>query len=209
MRPDPAARPEFVAAFRDLAERIQSTVAGSPKKTLPIQMFVAGGTALHLYTGARVTTDIDAAFSHRIALPGSLDTSYEDADGAARWLHLDPNYNDTLALLHEDAREDAIPLSLVGIDPKVLDIRLLTPTDLAVSKVARFSDIDRTDIETLARRGLVTARAFRQRAVEAIGGYVGDLTRLRGAIEQATRLIDDVARRKEPGRLSPKPRSQS
>jgi hypothetical protein len=207
MRPDPAARPEFVAAFRDLAARIQSAVAGSPKHALPFQMFVAGGAALHLYTGARVTTDIDAAFSHRIALPGTLDASYEDADGAARWLHLDPNYNDTLALMHEDAREDALPLSLVGIDPKVLDIRLLTPTDLAISKVARFSDIDRSDIETLARRGLVTARVFRHRAEEAIGGYVGDLTRLRGSIEQAARLIADLARRQEPRRRVPKPRS--
>jgi Nucleotidyltransferase of unknown function (DUF6036) len=207
MRPDPAARPEFVAAFRDLAERIQSAVASTPKQALPIQMFVAGGAALHLYTGARVTTDIDAAFSHRIALPGTLDTSYEDADGAARWLHLDPNYNDTLALMHEDARDDALPLALAGIDPKVLDIRLLTPTDLAVSKVARFNDIDRTDIETLARRGLITAAAFRRRAEEAIGGYVGDLTRLRGSIEQAANLIADLARRQEPRRPPPKSRS--
>jgi len=170
-------------------------------------MFVAGGAALHLYTGARVTTDIDAAFSHRIVLPAKLDASYEDADGAARWLHLDPNYNDTLALMHEDARADALPLSLAGIDPKVLDIRLLTPTDLAVSKVARFSDIDRSDIESLARRGLITARAFRRRADEAIGGYVGELTRLRGSIEQAAHLIEDLAQREESRRPSPKTRS--
>jgi hypothetical protein len=207
MRPDPAARPEFVAAFRDLAERIQRAVAGSPKHALPIQMFVAGGAALHLYTGARVTSDIDAAFSHRIALPETLDTSYEDADGEARWLHLDSNYNDALALMHEDARDDALPLALAGIDPKVLDIRLLTPTDLAISKVARFSDIDRTDIETLARRGLITAPAFRRRAEEAIGGYVGDVTRLRGSIEQATRVIADLARLQQPRRPPPKPRS--
>jgi hypothetical protein len=206
MRPDPAARPQFVAAFTALAGRIQSAVAGSPKQLLPIQMFVAGGAALHLYTGARVTTDIDAAFSHRIALPGTLDTSYEDADGAARWLHLDPNYNDTLALMHEDAREDSLPLSLVGIDPKVLDVRLLTPTDLAVSKVARFGDIDRSDIETLARRGLIDARAFRQRADDAVGGYVGELTRLRGSIEQATRLIEDIERRH--GQKKPPPKSR-
>jgi hypothetical protein len=204
MRPDPAARPQFVAAFRELAGRIQSAVAGSPKHTLPIRMFVAGGAALHLYTGARVTTDIDAVFSHRLALPGTLEVSYEDADGAARWLHLDPNYSDTLALMHEGARDDALPLSLAGIDPKVLDIRLLTPTDLALSKVARFGDIDRTDIETLAHRGLINARAIQQRAEEAIGGYVGDLGRLRGSIEQAVRLIEDIERRQKPRRAPPK-----
>ena len=209
MRPDPAARPEFVPAFRDLAERIQSAVADSPKRALPIQMFVAGGAALHLYTGSRVTTGIDAAFSHRIALPATLDASYEDADGAARWLHLDPNYHDTRALMHEDARADSLPLSLAGIDPRVLDIRLLTPTDLAVSKVARFNDIDRTDIETLARRALISVPAFRQRAEEAIGAYLGDLARLRGSIEQAGRLIADQERRHQPKRSPPRSRSQS
>jgi hypothetical protein len=50
-------------------------------------MFIAGGAALHLYVGARVSKDIDAAFSHRIALPPDLKVSYRDADGAARMLY--------------------------------------------------------------------------------------------------------------------------
>jgi hypothetical protein len=54
---------------------------------LPVQMFIAGGAALHLYVGARVSKDIDAAFSHRIALPPDLKVSYRDADGAARMLY--------------------------------------------------------------------------------------------------------------------------
>lgn len=69
MRPDAAARPEFVAAFRELAERIEQVLVNTPKRNLPIKMFVAGGAALHFYTGARVSEDVDAVFSRRIALP--------------------------------------------------------------------------------------------------------------------------------------------
>ena len=197
MRPDTQARPEYVAAFTELARRIQEVVAHSPARVLPITMFVAGGAALHLHTGARISTDIDAAFSHRIALPDRLESSYRDADGAARLLYVDTQYNATLGLMHEDAREDSLPLALPGIDPKVLDIRLLTPLDLAVSKVGRFADIDRTDIETLAGRGLITARRFRRRAEEALGEYVGDLARVRGSIDFACRLIEDIEQRRK------------
>ncbi len=47
-------------------------------------MFIAVGTALHLYTGERVSLHIDAVFSHRITLPEDLEIAYRDADGTAR-----------------------------------------------------------------------------------------------------------------------------
>ena len=73
------------------------------------------------HTGTRVSRDIDAAFSHRIALPDNLEVAYRDADGAARLLYFDHNYNDSLALMHEDAYDDSQPLALPGVDPGVLD----------------------------------------------------------------------------------------
>ncbi len=194
MRPDAAARPEFIAAFRDLAERIEQVLANTPKRNLPIRMFVAGGAALHFYTGTRVSEDVDAVFSRRIALPDNLEVSYRDADGAARLLYFDRQYNDTLGLLHEDAQADSIPLLIAGIDPKILDVRLLAPVDLAISKVGRFAEHDRTDIVALASRGLIDARSFRKRAEEAAVAYVGDTQRLQGAIDMAYHLITDARR---------------
>ncbi len=195
MQPDKAARPEFVAAFRELAERIVQVLANTPKRNLPIRMFVAGGAALHFYTGARVSEDVDAVFSRRIALPDNLEVAYRDADGAARLLYFDRQYNDTLGLLHEDAHEDSVPLSIEGIDPKILDVRLLAPVDLAISKVGRFAEHDRDDIAALASRGLIDARSFRKRAEEAATAYIGDTARLQGSIEMACHLIEDVKRR--------------
>jgi hypothetical protein len=192
VRPERHTRREYVDAFRELMQRIAEPLASVPKRVLPIQMYVAGGAALHFYTGERVSLDVDAAFSHRIALPENLEIAYRDADGAARILYLDRNYSDTLALLHEDAYEDSVALTLDGIDAKVLDVRLLSPVDLAVSKLGRFGDQDRDDIAALARHGLISSKALRERAEAAVGGYVGAIDRVRGSIEIGCRIVADI-----------------
>lgn len=189
MRPESYTRPEYVAAFRELAARIAAAFKDVPQSALPIRMYVAGGAALHFHTGERVSVDVDATFSRRIALPDGLDVAYRDGDGTARLLYFDRQYNDTLGLMHADAQEDSIPLALEEIDPGVLDVRILTPVDLAVSKLGRFSEQDRADIAVLARRGLVNASDLERRAIEALGGYVGDTRRLRGNIASAVRII--------------------
>ncbi|RPI13052.1 MAG: hypothetical protein EHM60_10130 [Lysobacterales bacterium] len=195
MRPERHTRPEYVAAFRELAARIQATLADVPRQALPVRMYVAGGAALHFHTGSRVSADVDAVFSRRIALPENLDVAYRDVDGAARLLYFDRQYNDTLGLMHEDAQDDSLPLSLEGVDAHVLDVRILTPLDLAVSKLGRYSMQDREDIVALAKLGLVEAEPLRCRALEALGGYVGDTARLRGTIDTAVEMVA-AARRK-------------
>jgi hypothetical protein len=155
-------------------------------------MYVAGGAALHFYTGERTSKDIDASFSRRVVLPEDLEVSYRDADGAARLLYFDRQYNDTFALLHEDAHEDSVPLALKGIDAAVLDIRLLSALDLAVSKISRLSSQDRADIAALARHGLIRSVPLRRRAEAALGGYVGNLDVLRTSIGLACRIVEDA-----------------
>lgn len=194
MRPDASVDPGYVDALARIVQRIESSLQGLPKKVLPVQMFIAGGAALHLYLGARVSKDIDAAFSHRIALPPDLKASYRDADGGARMLYFDYQYNDTLGLMHEDAREDAPLLVLPGVDPKVLEVRVLNPVDLAVSKLGRFSAQDRDDIAALARAGRIKADALRRRAEQAVEAYVGDTARVRGSIDIACRLVEAAQR---------------
>lgn len=196
MRPDANARPEYVRAFVDVAKRIEASIADASKRSLPIKMYVAGGAAMHFYTGERVSRDIDATFSRRIALPENLEVAYRDADGAARLLYFDRQYNDTFGLLHEDAYENSEPLVLEGIDPAILEIRVLSPVDLAISKLGRFASHDRDDIAALARHKLIDAATLRRRAEEALGGYVGDISRLQGSIEIASRIVDDERRRR-------------
>lgn len=195
MRPDSSARREYVEAFREIVSRISRSLSGMPRRNLPVRMYVAGGAAMHMYVGERVSEDIDAVFSRRIALPDDLEVAYRDADGSARLLYFDRQYNDTLGLMHENAHEDSVPLTLDGIDRRVIDVRLLSPPDLAVSKIGRLSDQDRDDIALLVRRGLVDPGKLRKRAEEAAAGYVGDLQRLRNSIDIACRIAEDAARR--------------
>jgi len=196
MRPDPTVRTEYVAAFREIVERIRRSLAQLPSQARPVRMYVAGGAALHFYTGARISRDIDATFSHRIALPDNLEVAYRDADGAARVLYFDRQYNDTFGLLHQDAYEDAVPLRLAGLDSEVLEVRLLSALDLAVTKLGRFSDQDRDDILALARRKLIGSAALRRRAAAALQAYVGDTARTQGAIETAVRTIAELEARR-------------
>ena len=188
MPPEAHIRPQYQAALAEIARRIAASLRNVSAAALPIRMYIAGGTALHFYTGERVSNDVDAAFSHRIALPEDLEVSYVDADGAARLLYFDRNYNDTLGLLHEDAYEDSQPIMLPSVDAKVLDVRLLSPLDLAVSKLGRFSSQDRDDITALARHGLIDAEDLRLRAEDALTAYIGDIARLQTSIDTACRI---------------------
>jgi hypothetical protein len=159
-------------------------------------MYIAGGVGVNLLTGSRTTEDVDAVFSKRLLLDEDIKLEYRDPDGSARYLYLDRNYNDTLGLLHEDAYKGSLPVEIPGIDRKLLDVRVLAPVDLALTKLGRFGDVDREDIELLAKQGLIDSASLRKRAEEALGGYVGDQEYVRTSIDIACRLIDSVRARK-------------
>lgn len=194
MRPDRRANPAYLAAFAQVVAKIASRLKDVNPRLLPIRLYVAGGAALYLHTGNRVSADIDGVFSHRVVIDDDLEAAYKDADGRARVLYLDRSYNDTLGLMHEDAHADAEKLALSGNDGKVVEVRVLTPLDLAVSKLSRYSGQDREDIELLAREKLIDAKSLRKRAGEALGGYVGDVAVVRNSIDLACNLIDAARR---------------
>lgn len=181
---------EYEKAFAQLVSRVQEALKGAQRGVFLIRMYVAGGAALHFHTGARVSEDVDAVFSKRVLLSEDIEVSYRDPDGRARILYLDRNCNDTLGLMHEDAYEDSRPLAIAGVDRNLIEVRILSPLDLAVTKLARFTDQDREDVQLLARRGLINSGALRKRAEEALGGYVGDIASVRSSIDIACRLID-------------------
>lgn len=182
----------YGAALLAMLKRIESEFRNYDRRALPIRMVIAGGAALYLHTGERVTEDVDATFSRRVLFSSDIEVAYRDPDGRAALLYLDRNYNDTLGLMHEDADDDALRVDIRDIDRKVLDVRVLTPLDLATSKLARFSDQDRDDILLLARRKLIDAKALRKRAEEALGGYVGNTTTVGNTIDIACRLLEST-----------------
>jgi hypothetical protein len=153
---------------------------------VPVKVFLAGGMAVHLYTAGRVTTDVDAEFGARLLLPNDLAVEIALEDGTPQLVYLDTNYNPTFALMHEDYQNDAIPVEL-GLE--WFHVYVLSPCDLAVSKIARLAESDREDIVALVRLGLTNADAIEQRALSALSGYVGGqamlLLNLRDALSLA------------------------
>lgn len=163
--------------FRQLEERL------SLDRTLNV--YLAGGMAVHLYTANRVTTDIDAEFGSRVFLPNDLMLEVTLEDGTCQLLYLDTSYNSTFALMHEDYLDDSIPVDL-GLDH--IRLYVLSPVDLAVSKIARLAANDKEDIVALARLGLTDAQAIEERASAALAGCVGGLAMLRLNLQEAVAL---------------------
>jgi hypothetical protein len=190
------ADPAYVEAFKSLFRRLVRSAGAGPKE--PIDAYVAGGAAMHFYTGARMTDDVDAVFSKKLLGPSDLAVIYRDSEGKPRSVRFDASYNESHALLHEDAHQDAVRLRLEGIEG--VQIFVLQPVDLAVSKLARFAEIDRKDVSRLAEDGLITAQELRQRAEAALPGYVGDPGAVRASLDLACRDIEAIERSGKPAR---------
>lgn len=155
-----------------------------------VYAFLAGGMAVHLYLGKRVTTDVDAEFSARLLVPSDMIVDVVLEDGQRRALHFDTNYNSTFALMHEDYLQDSVP---TDVTEGRLSLRVLNPTDLAVSKIARLADVDRQDIRDLVRAGLTTPDAIEKRAREALVAYVGGQRMAALNLEDAVRTAREAA----------------
>ncbi|MBX9903086.1 MAG: hypothetical protein K2Y31_01930 [Burkholderiales bacterium] len=192
LQPDPA----WLQAFATLMSRIDAAL-GPAKPKKPVVICIAGGAAMHFYTGERYSRDVDAKIFARVMIdPQELQVAYQGHDGRARLLYFDTQYNDSFALLHHAAYDDARPVSIDGIAASRLNVRLLQPVDLAVSKLSRFSEQDQDDIRALARHGLITAAALRKRAETSLHDYVGNLERIRNSITIASRQVDEITRGK-------------
>ena len=169
------------ALFKQLEERLSLRS--------PMNVYLAGGMAVHLYTANRVTTDVDAEFGGRILLPNDLMVEVTLEDGTQQVVYLDTNYNSTFALMHEDYLDDAVPID-IGTDQ--IRVHVLSPVDLAVSKIARFADNDKEDIAALVRLGLTNADEIEQRATSALAGYIGGLAMLKLNLRDAVILAHEA-----------------
>lgn len=201
MKPRADLDPGYVGALSRLFKRIERLLDGVDPKLLPLRVHIAGGAAALLHTGVRPSRDVDASFSLRVHLPADLEETYTDRDGDPASVYLDANYNDTLGPAHEDAFADAEPLAIAGLDPAKIDVRVLAPVDLAISKLGRFGDHDRDDVVAMARAGLLDAVKFERRAKEALKYYVGRPAAPRANLRDAVALIRaNAPQRPGPGR---------
>lgn len=189
------AEPAYWQAFAELMSRIEAALGNY--KGPPVPVYVAGGAASHLYTGSRLSADIDATLGRRLLLPDDLQVMYRSGDGKHRTLYFDRQYNDTLGLMHDRAHADSVSIDVPGVKRTRLDVRLLSPVDLAVSKLARFAAPDQEDIKALARGGLLSSKELRTRAEEALAGYIGRVNDVRISMDKARRMVEETARSRQ------------
>lgn len=178
-------------ATTQLVERIGGTLPERMKDD-PLRIILTGGVAASLYRDLRTSRDVDAIFSHRVLLPQDIVVSYIDMEGTPQVLSWDSQYHPSIGLLHPNAENDAIFVASLADDK--IKLMVLTPTDLAVTKIGRFYENDRNDIIGLTKEGLLNAEAVKKRAEEALSYYVGDTRFLKYNIKDAVKYIQEYSR---------------
>lgn len=158
--------PVFTFVVSELANRIATNLNDSDRV---VTMYIAGGVAVGFYCDTRATDDLDAFYDARVGLGGvDMLVQYEDRDGSMRTCYLDTNYNPTIGLLHENFDRDAVEWEGVQILNQKIRVKVLSPLDLAVTKIDRYSDQDVQDILELAKQKLFSPESFERRAIEAM-----------------------------------------
>lgn len=186
--------PELQNALVDIIDAIDSSLRSGGYQGEPVRMYLAGGLAVNFYCGTRYTEDVDAYFSKRLILPKEgLEVSYERRDdGEIGLLYFDRQYNPTLGLEHPNAEKDALELSEINEQGRLINLYVLSPVDLAVSKIEMLSENDYSDILTLAEQGYFTAEQLSARCREALAMYAGNDAEILKTLEGLTRKIEEL-----------------
>lgn len=183
--------PELEVALFTMIGKIEKIVIDGGYQGDPIQMYLAGGMAVNFYCGSRYTEDVDASFSRRILLTqDDLVVNYTKADGTTSYIYFDKNYNTSFALIHEDFERDSVDWYHKEETDKKIRLKVFSPVDLAVSKIARFSERDQSDIMELAANDLFTHEQLRERAMEALSYFVGNVLSVKNSIDIICRKIE-------------------
>lgn len=180
--------PVFTFVVEELANRIANNLQDYDRI---VTMYIAGGVAVSFYCDVRVTDDLDAFYDARVGLGGvDLFVSYRDQRGEMQACYLDTNYNPTIGLMHENYERDAVTWEGVRVKNQRICVKVLSPLDLSVSKIDRYSEQDVADILALASKKLFTASEFEQRALEAARACPCNLPRTLNSIHLLTKKID-------------------
>lgn len=186
------ASPELSSAVSAVLDKIDTFLRDGGYAGTPLRMYLAGGIAVNYYCHqGRHTSDIDAELPPRLLLPfEKLRVQYVAPDGNMAFLYLDANYNPSISLMHEDYVEDAVEWAGIGNERRLIHLHVLSPIDLAISKISRFSEQDRDDILNLASEGLFTADQLQKRATDALAYYIGNTE----AVGNGIKIICDKIR---------------
>lgn len=172
-------------AFAQMVERL-STLWDLQNQGQDVHMYVSGGMAMHLYTGTRIPTDVDVEFMERVVVPSAAQVTCTTEHGQSLDLRIDATHHHAQCLLHEWHRHDAIAIShLQGR----LSVYVLSPVDVATSKLLRWNDRDQQDVFELMQLNLISLQDLEQRANGAAKHFQAGKHLV---LEQIDRALADV-----------------
>ena len=135
-----------------------------------------------------MSDDVGIEWSHRVPIPPDMQVfEVPDPDDPCgrHPVAMDGGFSDAMGSFPPDWGKRAREVHRAGN----IVILMIDPVDLAISKVARFSDRDREDIRQLAAHSLVDPLLFAERMEEALDCYVGDTTFVRRNFEEAKEIV--------------------
>ena len=94
--------------------------------------------------------------------------------------------------MHENFADDLVDYPEINRKERAVKLFLLSPIDLAISKIARFSDQDVEDILELASRRYFSAEALKARANEALAYYIGNIGPVKNSIDIVCRKVEEL-----------------
>ncbi|HFS85347.1 MAG TPA: hypothetical protein ENK72_01885 [Epsilonproteobacteria bacterium] len=154
----------FKEAIFQMMEEIAQLIPDAHKEE-PVKGYLTGGAAVHFYANKRVSDDIDLIMQYVVNIPSDLFVVWLNEEGLLEEVHYDHTFNASFGLFQEEYEDRAI--HLITIDEK-LEIYLLSPEDLIISKLLRFAQNDEEDIENIIKTGKV----HRERLLELASGAI-------------------------------------
>ena len=134
-----------------------------------VKAYLSGDAAVYFYTRNFLRPNINVDFEGRFHLSDKILSIVELQTNALQLLYFDINYNPNIKLLHEDYQLDSTGLDL-GLS--MIELYILAPVDLAVSKVLSTSEYDKQDVADIIRLGFASRQDITNRGMEAIDSVI-------------------------------------
>src|SRR5690606_35005241 len=138
----------FAKAIFELFTQLEELIQTQTNEPGACRAYLFGGCAVHIHTNARGSSDVDVeleAMKKGLKLDElvlKLDpVFYDDPEAGQEVLYYDETFNPTLAPLHEDYQQDAIPLEIRNNSPLWVYMSSPRPTrrfpnwDVLVNKI--------------------------------------------------------------------------
>jgi hypothetical protein len=157
----------------------------------PVYAFITGDLAIFCHTQSGSFDALEIAWSHRVGIPPHLRSlEMGDPEDASRTRNIafGDAYPNIFASYPPDWESRSIEIGNSGD----ISIRLIDPTDLAVSLLYRLDDRDRTNLRLLFDACGLDPELFRLRAEEAIDLYTGDCSFVESHLVEALGIARKV-----------------